>query len=1160
MKRILFAMLCIVSALGMRAQLTDGTVYWIQDIATGQFISQGANWGTQATVQDVGGLGWQAVYVSDGVYKLKNIMWNKGNNADLGLRTSDRFCDQAAGDITLIASGQGYKINTTDGGYLCNNGDVNGDGVKRLGSTSDESAATIWKFLTKTEYDAAIQAYKDRKAATYATTMGYNATTVAALETLITDANQFISKNYTSSITNASLADNWDGWAHAAASGSNRAEGPGVGSGCAEFWNGCGAANQTVSNLPNGLYKVEFVGTFRPKNAAEANNIASGETSSPAFVYANDAQVEFLHWIDVPAKANGRGGITVANGYNNTLYTYVTDGTLKIGIVQGCWENGYMWCPFGQFRLTYYTNQVADDDIAALIATFPAENAVPTSVYSNLTTLKNTLESTKTIADFNALSTAVTAANELVAPYAALLAEIAKAKALGITAADADAYANVTTAAQATDNTHALMVVEYNYVVDNYTTAIELGSWTTENAGTMTSQHWDGTSTTSYNEQLNGWSQATDWSTSYTQTITLPAGEYVFKVAGRHSQYSVITLSVTKGEDILGTVNDFPTGDTGLGINKSGVTSFDASDAAGFANNGTGRGWQWRYVPFTLTDETAVTISVVGNNPDAKQYQWLSFCNYTVQAKPSVAAARAAYLQAVANANTALDNTTYANVGGTDRSNLVDAVAETPTETIEWYEAQTELIQNYTTTFTAGVASWNSYATKVPVAKAEADIISTSICEGLTLSSPKTATEAANAAPEEVTIRMATYNYVNQEYKYSLTSKIGDFSDWPSTATTNNEPSEAQTRTGEHWSGTADHIYYEQPSNGWENNAWTVEYKMTTTLPAGNYVLKVAGRASGDTHGTISSTATENVVAIPNVGAGSKGIDKSGAANFGEGEFANDNNGYGWQWRFLPFTVSAEGEVTLTIEAHTSMIHNWVSLADAELLSDEDKTTKVELKETVDVAATIEANDGELATVTMTRKIVEGPNAVVLPFNLTAVQVQDVFGTGAIVCEYSEEGEDANSVTVNFNRVAAGTIAANVPVVVTATKASTEQVIEGVTIVKPAAEVKVEGTFFDFVGTYAPMTVAIGDYFISGGKLYKSAGTTSMKAFRAYLQDKSNGEVTNVKLNIDGVATAISEINADVQESGAIYNLAGQRVSKATKGIYVINGRKVVVK
>jgi hypothetical protein len=42
-------------------------------------------------------------------------------------------------------------------------------------------------------------------------------------------------------------------------------------------------------------------------------------------------------------------------------------------------------------------------------------------------------------------------------------------------------------------------------------------------------------------------------------------------------------------------------------------------------------------------------------------------------------------------------------------------------------------------------------------------------------------------------------------------------------------------------------------------------------------------------------------------------------------------------------------------------------------------------------------------------------------------------------------------------------------------------------------------------------------------------------------------------------ADAIKGISADETKSGVIYNMAGQRVSKATKGIYVVDGKKVAV-
>ena len=45
-------------------------------------------------------------------------------------------------------------------------------------------------------------------------------------------------------------------------------------------------------------------------------------------------------------------------------------------------------------------------------------------------------------------------------------------------------------------------------------------------------------------------------------------------------------------------------------------------------------------------------------------------------------------------------------------------------------------------------------------------------------------------------------------------------------------------------------------------------------------------------------------------------------------------------------------------------------------------------------------------------------------------------------------------------------------------------------------------------------------------------------------------------------ATGIIKVNAEAApaQNGAIYNIAGQRVSKAQKGIFIQNGKKVAVK
>lgn len=57
------------------------------------------------------------------------------------------------------------------------------------------------------------------------------------------------------------------------------------------------------------------------------------------------------------------------------------------------------------------------------------------------------------------------------------------------------------------------------------------------------------------------------------------------------------------------------------------------------------------------------------------------------------------------------------------------------------------------------------------------------------------------------------------------------------------------------------------------------------------------------------------------------------------------------------------------------------------------------------------------------------------------------------------------------------------------------------------------------------------------------------------------GEKTNFEAITLGVnADAINSISAEQTKTGAIFNLNGQRVSKTTKGIYVIDGKKVAVK
>ena len=929
--RLFLTALAAVFSLGLSAQLQDGGVYWIQDAATGQFISQGSSWGTRATVKDVGGIGFEAVYVSEGKYKLQNVMWNVANGASLGMR-ADLYTDQASAEWELTASGDGYKIGVDGANYLCNNGTPNALGVKDLGVSDNANAATVWKFLTKEEYDAAIQAYKDEKAATFAGLMGLSGVaTVSSLENVITDPNQYAAIDMTSSITNPTLESSWDGWTHGAAPGSNRSEGANIGQGCAEFWNGCGYATQTIEGLANGLYKVEFVGTFRPKNSGEAEKVASEQTSSPAFVSVNDASVEFIHWVDVPAKANNRGAI-VSNkdAYNNVIYAYVTDGTLAITVVQDSWYDSYMWCPFGQFKLTYYSDDSSVYKDLWEEALAAAEAAVDNDEYENVTgdelsALNAEIAKAEptTSAGYEeataALETATSAFIAAKSAYDAFVAEKEKAAQFGLSAT------NPTSAEEAISATEELMVEEYEFVVDQYTASIELGAWTESGAANFNNEHWSGT-TRNYKNQDDsngkGWN-ASSWDMSLSQDITLPAGEYVLKVAGRMSAHAFMSLTVKDGDTVLGSVDDFPSkGNTGRGINKEGATSFDADDPAGFSNGNNGSGWEWRYVPFTLTEETTVRISIEAG---ARQvHEWASFGDYTVQTKPNIEASLTAYNKAVEAANAAMDANPTVTIGS-EYEDLETALAADKGSTIESIDEATNAILAATEVFKSGASSYAAYLSE----KAIAELIGSG-----TGAEPTTAEEAAAAVQ---TIKVGEFDYVEANYTVDKTTLIGDFSDWDYSATVNGEDADYQTNSGQHWSG-GDTEYYEQPGAGWGASAWTLLFEKSVNLPAGVYMLKIAARASAGVAAKMYTSENNTTVALPNKGASSKGIDIAGDANYGDGEFANNGNGYGWEWCYLPIKLDEEKTVTITFEVEAKSNYQWVSLCDLSLLLDDEAT------------------------------------------------------------------------------------------------------------------------------------------------------------------------------------------------------------------------------
>ena len=373
---------------------------------------------------------------------------------------------------------------------------------------------------------------------------------------------------------------------------------------------------QELTGLPKGKYVLTA--------AAFRDQLIDGASDGDAvYVFANEAET----LVDAATPAFYSVEVTT------------TTGTLTFGVRSKVAK--YRWMGIDNVTLQFVAGLDLSEFTAAYNAALEAAIAARDNAeYSKvggaekaalLAAIAMTPEQTQESLN-NATDALVSATSAFIAAkgdYDKLSAEILVAQGLGMTDEQiADVIDNKIGSLAYTD----LKVAEYSYVKTSFNYDVALSSeWTKEGpVGELSNQHWSGENRVYMEQSGSAWS-ASSWKIKYDQDLTLPAGKYVFKVAGRKASGDGCTLSliVTNGEEVLGTVNDFPEGDTGLGINKKGETSFDANDEAGFANNNAGRGWQWRYVKFTLASEATVNIAV--NAEATTNHQWISFCDATVQ-------------------------------------------------------------------------------------------------------------------------------------------------------------------------------------------------------------------------------------------------------------------------------------------------------------------------------------------------------------------------------------------------------------------------------------------------------------------------------------------------------------------------------------------------
>lgn len=100
--------------------------------------------------------------------------------------------------------------------------------------------------------------------------------------------------------------------------------------------------------------------------------------------------------------------------------------------------------------------------------------------------------------------------------------------------------------------------------------------------------------------------------------------------------------------------------------------------------------------------------------------------------------------------------------------------------------------------------------------------------------------------------------------------------------------------------------------------------------------------------------------------------------------------------------------------------------------------------------------------------------------------------------------------------------------------------------------------------TYVPCSITLSSVTLYGTVAeFRKTTSGTLAANKAYLKIPTGSTPARLGIIFDeGETTTISELKAQktVIDDGAYYNLAGQRVDKPTKGLYIVNGKKVIIK
>lgn len=281
----------------------------------------------------------------------------------------------------------------------------------------------------------------------------------------------------------------------------------------------------------------------------------------------------------------------------------------------------------------------------------------------------------------------------------------------------------------------------------------------------------------------------------------------------------------------------------------------------------------------------------------------------------------------------------------------------------------------------------------------------------------------------------------------------------------------------------------------------------------------------------------------------------------------------------------------------------------------EDCKQDLVFQETVNLSEKSQKKYKENLTMYFQRSFVEGEwNSLIMPVNLTKAQFDEAFGSDAKLAKANKVYDSNGNLIIGFslveedkNNANSAYLVANTPYIINISKKTAQKgaitidagtisgdiykvdnslAAGGVTFtydndkatnpigqnfpVDQAITTKWGMTDLKFIGSYDNhQDLEAGNYIWNNGKLYLTKNNHWMKGYRCWLVPTWSGSATgNAKLLSfgfgNGETTGINMPSmGNTSGSIKVYNLNGQRVDNmlgVQPGIYIVNGKKVVVK